>query len=92
MLQTPAAIAVREHRREAARAARLAHVASSAAERAPRPPATPPRPYVPDLSKVPPGMLRALQAAINSIERHDAAGAPPLHARPGEGRAGFTPV
>lgn len=92
MLQTQAAIAVREHRREAARAARLAHFTASAAEHAPRPPATPSKPYKPDLSAVPPGVLRALQAAINAIDRHDAVGAPQLRRRRDPSASGLTRV
>ena len=39
-------------------------------------PTRPVKPYKPDLSRVPPGVLQALQRAINSIEEHDRTATP----------------
>lgn len=71
MLNTPAAILVREHRREVERLARVRSFAASAAVPTPTKPQRTPIIYTPDLSRVPPEIVDRLRSAIAAIERHD---------------------
>jgi len=72
MLETKAAILVREHRREVERAARLREFVGKRGPATSIKPVCTCGPYKPNLSKVPPGIIASLQRAINAIERHDA--------------------